>query len=271
MFGMDDPSKVVTQYRRYAAEGRLELAEVMAAELSVRAEATPAKERTLDQQRLLCDVLRDLASIHELREKWDQSVAAGKRRDGARRQLVSMLRERGDAAGADAEVAKLADDLVQTGRALVGHGKLGPALRSYAQASKAHPGHLEAAMRPLAAHQALKGGTGKAGKQAAALAQAMGRAGPLLCEGELYALHPEGQNPIPLDVLEAEIDQWMGSGLSGTGAEALKTQLAELRSQRARIAVGEQAANATLAAAVDSLKPVHDYHAYSSGKTSGAR
>jgi len=33
MFGMDNPGQVIPQLRQYAAEGRLELAEVIAAEL----------------------------------------------------------------------------------------------------------------------------------------------------------------------------------------------------------------------------------------------
>ena len=60
MFGMDDPSKVVDQIRNYIAEHRLELAEVMAQELSTHL-LNSKRDKDLDQ--VLVSVLR-LSLIH---------------------------------------------------------------------------------------------------------------------------------------------------------------------------------------------------------------
>ena len=51
MFGMSDPATVLTQMRRYASEGRLEMAEVMAGEMTERILAE--KDRDLEKQDLL--------------------------------------------------------------------------------------------------------------------------------------------------------------------------------------------------------------------------
>ena len=56
MFGMDDPSKVIEQIRSYIAEGRLELAEVMAQELSTHL-LNSKRDKELD--RILVLVLRE--------------------------------------------------------------------------------------------------------------------------------------------------------------------------------------------------------------------
>ena len=75
MFGMDDPNKVLIQYRRYVQDGRLELAEVMAKGLSDRMSTIPQKERDLEMQGILVDALRDLLAILEIREKWKDGVS----------------------------------------------------------------------------------------------------------------------------------------------------------------------------------------------------
>lgn len=266
MFGMEDPSKVVVQFRRYAAEGRLELAEVMARELSERLLMTPAKERDLNQQRYLVDALRDLAAIYELREKYDESVTTGKQRDSARDQLIKQYKAEDRAPDAATEAEHRPTDTVQTGRAQAGRKKLGPALKLFAKARKLQANHIEASMRPLTALKQCTGSLAKGDKHAAALAAAIKAAGPLERHGEVYVVPPKGQTPMPLHLLEEEYADWTSSGLgSGAGASALKEVIEDLRVQRQRIEAGEQAASAELASAVNALQPKHDYHDYSRG------
>ena len=60
---MGDPATVIDQYRRYVQDGRLEISEVMASELSDL--LLSKKGKSLDEQGHLVTALRDLAKIHE--------------------------------------------------------------------------------------------------------------------------------------------------------------------------------------------------------------
>ena len=65
--------------------------------------------------------------------------------------------------------------------------------------------------------------------------------------------------------ITSSFDRWLqpSSGLNPTVAENLARRLASLNSQKAAIESGEQAANARLQSAIDSLQPAVDYHEYS--------
>ncbi|PXY71004.1 MAG: hypothetical protein CXX83_01175 [Methanobacteriota archaeon] len=62
-----------------------------------------------------------------------------------------------------------------------------------------------------------------------------------------------------------DIDRWCDPALAlqAAPAVALKQRAGELSRQMESIATGEQAANARLQSAIDSLEPVVDYHEYS--------
>ena len=83
---MGDPATVIDQYRRYVQDGRLEISEVMASELSDL--LLSKKGRTLVEQGHLVTALRDLAKIQEMRTKWKESRAAGSMLVKARKQYV---------------------------------------------------------------------------------------------------------------------------------------------------------------------------------------
>ena len=59
---MGDPATVIDQYRRYVQDGRLEISEVMASELSDL--LLSKKGKSLAEQGHLVTALRDLAKIH---------------------------------------------------------------------------------------------------------------------------------------------------------------------------------------------------------------
>jgi hypothetical protein len=263
LFGMDDPTKVVEQIRSYVGDGRLEIAEVMAEELCAMLLAD--KKRDLTRQRLLVEGLRDHASILEIRGKWKQSVRAGKQRDSERKRLARQLSRAGDGESAAAVNAFLSSDSIQTGRSHLGNGKFGPAISAFKAARKGGKYNLEASLRPLESHEKLKGHLKKAGKAAKQLDAVLAAAGPVNRVGEEFVLVPEGDSAHSLERLLADLDRWCTPALALPAAQAvaLKQKASEFRSQMESIASGEQAANARLQTAIDSLQPAVDYHEYS--------
>ncbi len=266
MFGMEDPVKVVEQYRRYVSDGRLEIAEVMAQELSEM--LLTRKNRDLQLQSTLVDALRDLASIYELRQKWKLSLAASGKLKGERRLLAQQLikAEMRDEARA-LRGSMRANDEVQRGRVLLERGKLRAALSAFRSAAKGAPNNLEAVVRQLEAHERIKGHLRRARKPARRLDAALGRVGPVnRREGE-FVLCPEGEATHPVELLVSDLKRWLDPALRLPASEAvaLKSRADELMRQMEAIATGEQAADAALAAAVEKLEPVVDYHTYSAG------
>ena len=263
---MEDPVKVVEQYRRYVADGRLEIAEVMAQELSEMLLAR--KERSLLIQQTLVDALRDLASIYEIRQKWKQSLVASKQLKSERQRLATLLSKDGQAEAARELQSRLrAGDKLQRGRVLLAQGKLRGALSQFRSASRDAPNNLEASIRPLEAHERIKGHLRKAGKVARRLDAALGRVGPVNRRQGEFMLCPEGEAAHPAELLVADLRRWLDPSmrLPANQAAALKGRADEIQRQMEAIAAGEQAADAALAAAVDKLEPVVDYHTYSAG------
>ena len=76
---MGNPATVIDQYRRYVQDGRLEISEVMASELSEL--LISKKGKTLTESGHLVTALRDLAKIQEMRSKMKKKrIASSKRR-----------------------------------------------------------------------------------------------------------------------------------------------------------------------------------------------
>jgi hypothetical protein len=268
LFGMDDPTKVVEQLRRYVGDGRLEIAEVMAEELCAMLLAD--KKRDLTRQRLLVEGLRDHASILEIRGKWKKSIRAGKQRDSERSRLAGQLSRAGDVEGAAAVKGLRSSDSNQTGRSHLGNGRLGPALSAFKSARRGAKHNLEGSLRPLEAHEKLKGHLRRAGKAAKQLDAALAAAGPVNLVGGEFVLMPEGDSTHSLERLLLDLERWCDPalGLPAAKAAALEQRAGELRRQMESIASGEQAANARLQTAIDSLEPVVDYHEYSQSSRS---
>ncbi len=90
---MGDPGTVIEQYRRYVQDGRLEISEVMASELSDLLLAK--KGKSLTEHGHLVTALRDLANIQEMRSKWIESRAAGAMLVKSRKKYAKLLRANG--------------------------------------------------------------------------------------------------------------------------------------------------------------------------------
>ncbi len=246
----------------------MEIAEVMASELSELLYSD--KNRSIGKQNHLVMVLRDLASIHEIRSKWSESIAAGTQLNKERRKLASLHRRDGDKAGAVAIQDEAAVDEIQRGRAQMNQGSLRKALSHFAKARKLAPGNIEAATRRIEAREKLKGTLRGAGRDALKLAKVLEKAGPVSRIGDVFQLQPEGEVSHPVAGLQEELSRWLSieMQLPAKAAASLILCKKEIERQITAIEAGEQAANARLQTAIESLEPVVDYHTYSTGGTS---
>ena len=265
---MGDPATVIDQYRRYVQDGRLEISEVMASELSDL--LLSKKGRTLVEQGHLVTALRDLAKIQEMRTKWKESRAAGSMLVKARKQYVKLLKGNGMQTEARGVAIAQAADEVQRGRVRAHEGALRAALSHWKRARKVQPALIEAYWRPLEAHENIKSSLKGAGKAGLALAKILTSVGPVNRVGDSFQLQPENTEAQPLEALLSNLSRWLKPELAlpAKASVALDASKRELNRQIASIEAGEQAANAKLQAAIDTLQPSIDYHEYSRGGTS---
>ena len=265
---MGDPATVIDQYRRYVQDGRLEISEVMASELSDM--LLSKKGKSLTEQGHLVTALRDLAKIQEIRTKWKESRAAASMLVKARKQYVRLLRSNGMQPEAQAAKNAEAADEVQRGRVRAHEGALRAALSHWKRARKVQPQLIEAFWRPLEAHERIKSTLKGAGKVGLSLAKVLISVGPVNRVGESFQLQPENTEAQPLESLLSDLVRWLKPELAlpAKASVALDASKRELSRQIASIEAGEQAANAKLQAAIDTLQPAIDYHEYSRGGTS---
>ena len=268
LFGMGDPATVIDQYRRYVQDGRLEISEVMASELS---ELLLSKKGiSLAEQGHLVTALRDLANIQEMRTKWTESRAASGMLVKARKKYIKLLRSNGMQQEAKVEARSEAIDEVQRGRVRAHEGALRAALSHWKRARKVQPQLIEAYWRPLDAHERIKSTLKGANKFGLALAKILTSVGPVNRVGESFQLQPEDAEPQPLESLLSDLSRWLKPELAlpAKASVALDSAKREIERQIASIEAGEQAANAKLQAAIDTLQPAIDYHEYSRGGSS---
>ena len=262
---MGDPATVIDQYRRYVQDGRLEISEVMASELSDLLLAK--KGKTLTEEGHLVTALRDLSRIQEMRSKWKESRAAASMLVKSRKRYAKLLRSNGmhDEAR-NVSVAEAADE-VQRGRVRAREGALRAALSHWKRARKVQPQLIEAYWRPIEAHEQIKSTLKGAGKAGLSLAKVLTSVGPVGRVGGSFQLQPENTESQPLDSLLNDLSRWLKPELAlpAKASVALGASKRELERQIASIEAGEQAANAKLQAAIDTLKPTVDYHEYSRG------
>ena len=265
MFGMSDPSQVIQQFRRYAAEGRLEIAEVMASELTE--QLLLNKKRDLATQQLLVDALRDLANIYEMRKKFKLSLTSSKVLRKQRNTLRKMYLSNNDRSVADEVSSYIADDEIQVARTCIALKKLGAARSHLKSADKARPFDLVAAVTAVRAEFAVRTHMRKAKNAVKKLLECLDKAGSVNHQAGSFQLLPTNQKPVDVVELITDIEKWISpdSGLNDGQRSQLQAYAEGMKQQMVAIESGEQAANAALAAAVDKLNPVVDYHAYSRG------
>ncbi|HIG02864.1 MAG TPA: hypothetical protein EYQ53_00550 [Candidatus Poseidoniales archaeon] len=263
MFGMDNPGQVIPQLRQYAAEGRLELAEVIAAEL---VEVLLAKKkRDIDEQKWLVEAARLAANVFEQRGKTKHSWAAVQTLHKQQKVLKTMLTKAEDAEGVQQIIANGPNDHIQAARSAAGCKKLPKALKHANKADKMVGGHLGAKIVAAQSHILAKGNMKGASSAILALIGQLEKSGSVIRTGDGYQIAPEGQSPTDLTWLLSSLKYWLNDdfNMPPKAAEPLRKCIAELERQIAAIEAGEQAANAKLQSAVEKLVPAVDYHSYS--------
>ncbi|MBO57874.1 MAG: hypothetical protein CMA77_02635 [Euryarchaeota archaeon] len=263
MFGMDDPVKVLNQLRHYVADGRLEIAEVMAEELTnLLLSKWSSKNRTLENQELLVLALRDYANILEIRQKWKKCLNATKKLKKEVRSLDGFRGKSGLPITQEQTILKLQDQ-IQMGRVFLQFNKLRKSIKCFSRAANA--GHIEAHLLSIEAYEKCKGNLKKATKVAKSLDKTLESIGPLSREQNEFVLISDNGLTTSYQRIASSLERWVqpSSGLNKNVAESLARRLASLNSQKAAIESGEQAANARLQSAIDSLQPTVDYHEYS--------
>jgi len=214
--------------------------------------------------------LRDLANIQEMRTKWKESRAAASMLVKARKRYSKLLRSNGMREEAKQATSAAAVDEVQRGRVRAHEGAFRSAQSHWKRARRIQPQLIEAYWRPLDAHERLKSTLKGAGKYGLALSKVLTSVGPVNRVGEIFVLQPEKSESQPLESLLNDMGRWLQPELSlpAKASVALDTTKRELERQMASIEAGEQAANAKLQAAIDTLQPALDYHEYSRGGSS---
>ncbi|MEL0331561.1 MAG: hypothetical protein VW982_05025 [Candidatus Poseidoniales archaeon] len=248
MFGMQDPAQTLHQIERYMQEGRLELSEVMATQFCDMMLAK--KKREPQDQIFLLKGLRLMCDVYLLRGKADQSMATIKRMHGERKALVKVLQKH--APNMLASMQPEHEDHFRAGRLYAAAGKNRKATKAFSTCEKLRPGHLAAALAALGALPS-KG-------HAERVLSTVASAGDVIQANGVFQLEPPGSPTVPLhDVLMALHN---GASAVPSHAERLQAERTRLEGQQAAIVAGEQAANARLQTALDSLQPKHDYYQY---------
>jgi hypothetical protein len=248
MFGMQDPSQTLLQIERYMAEGRLELSEVMATQFCDLMLSN--KKRDPQQQIFLLKGLRLMCDVYLLRNKADQSMKAIKRMHGERKALVKVLEKHAPQMLATMQPEH--EDHLRAGRLLAAAGKTKAAAKAFARCEKLAPGHLAAAQAAVEAQPT------KAHVQR--LLAAIELAGNVISTNGRFVLQPTASPEVELERVVATLNT-AASTVSGL-ASSCEQAAQKLQSQQTAIMAGEQAANARLQSALDSLQPKHDYYQY---------
>lgn len=227
MFGATSPEAALLQLSAYHREGRTELAEVMASEMTE--QLLYRKDRDDADQAILVQGLRILAGILNTRLKFKRARAT-----------ISLLHKQrnrlGKAIGHD--FAQAAEDYRLAGCIHANAQKIGAAKKAFKRCEKLMPNHIAAALECAE----LCGNT-------KLLTKLVRSAGPVILSNGVYILEIEGRPPA---------DAQRIANILGVDEKA------SIEGQIIAIKAGEQAKNARLQVAMDSLKPKHDYYTYSS-------
>lgn len=227
MFGAANPDQAISQLEAYHREGRSERAEVMASALVDQLMAQ--KPRDDNTQYLLVRGLRILAAVLNSRGKYKRA-----------RTTIGILHKQRNILGKSTghDFVSAAADYHLAGFIHSNAGKKRAAVKAFSKCEKLQPGHIAAAL-----DLAEQCGNKKT------LAKLVPLAGPVISKNGAFILEIESR--------PAADARRVGEVLGGNVQSDIEAQIAAIIS-------GEQAANARLQAAVDSLVPAHDYHEYSS-------
>ncbi|HJM67230.1 MAG TPA: hypothetical protein QF555_06770 [Candidatus Thalassarchaeaceae archaeon] len=263
MFGMDDPSKVVEQIRNYIAEGRLELAEVMAQELSTH---LLNSKRNNDLDRTLVLVLREWTLVLFIKEQWKEARAASLRLSKARRIEIRRLRSLGDVDALSSGLQLEIEDLVLHGRIESSRGRFRASRKWFSTAIKRDPNHIEARLSRIGSRWRIRGSLKGGNSDVKDLLKTLDRSAGVERIGGVLGMRISESSLVSTDRILEIIEGCCDSSLGLSTIVVERSQILKERilSEINQIQSGERESNARLAAAIDSLTPSLDYHKYSS-------
>jgi len=261
MFGMSNPEQVISQFERYAQEGRLEIAEVMSTELAER--LLNEKKRDIEKQKFLVRTLRGNSSILLQREKYNLCKNASKMLQKHRAVLNKMAKKSKQIEMADSNISTVANDEIVFACAEIGLKHLYRSLKHLNKANKLRPLDSEICILMLEARFAIKGKLNGSKSSCKKLIYSLKSSGPLILKDGHFILNPEGYVPRYISQLLPRLEV-----ISNVEKLDLKYKqkiidcITDINSQIEAINAGEQAANEKLAKAIDSLNPTSDYYSY---------
>jgi len=249
MFGMNDPAQTLLQLERYVEGGRMEMAEVMATQFTEM--FLSQKKRTADSQIMLVKGLRILCDIFLARGKLNRAVASVKILHRERKKLIRLLK-----AGAPQLLERMtppAEDYRRAGKIYAKAGKGKAAMKAFATCEKLSSGHVASAVE---ACQLL--GVDK--KLVSRLLSTVQSAGPVILSNGQFQLQPLNLPEVDASEIQIVLQAVISAG--GAQADECKQHLNRITEEIGAIQRGEAAANSRLEAAMDLLKPQHDYYEY---------
>jgi hypothetical protein len=249
MFGMSDPAQTIQQIERYSAEGRLELAEVMATEFCQM--MLTKHQEDVQQLVYLVKGLRLLCSIHLLRGKGSEGLRWIKKLHTFRNKLYKYLRKNAphllESLPSSGEDYHLAANLFsQT-------GKKGAAKKMY----KKSAGILN---KPLEVwSNALLNGITDQSTCGAMVDSFEHHKGVSRVNGRFFVMSSTGSQ-IEIETIKKALE--ITQQASNKFEKQCKEHILYLEQEMSRIDAGERAANAQLESALQNLQPKHDYYEY---------
>jgi len=263
MFGMDDPAKVVDQIRSYIAESRLELAEVMAQELSTH---LLNSKRDKDLDRILVLVLREWTLVLFMRQQWKEAHSAALRLAKARKIHMRRIRASGDDDVYSKALQLEIEDLVIHGRIESSRGRLSASRKRFSKAIKLDSNHIEARVSKIGSRWRIKGNLKGAKSDVLDLLKTLERSDGVERISGILGIRVSDSSLVSteriLEILNGCCDSSLG--LPSAIIERSEKMRDKINSEIELIESGERESNARLAAAIDSLTPSVDYHTYSS-------
>ena len=248
MFGMNDPAQTLLQLERYIEDGRMEMSEVMATQFTEM--FLSQKKRTADAQIMLVKGLRILCDVFLARGKLQRAIASVKTLHRERKKLIRLLAK--SAPHLLAKMTAPAEDYRRAGKIYATAGKNGAAMKAFSKCEKLSPGHVASAMEACTL-------LGFDKKRVNRFLNTIQAAGPVILSSGRFQLQPPHLPEADAHEVMAILQSAVEAGIGSTDCQREVTRISE---EIGAIERGEAAANARLQAAMDLLKPQHDYYKY---------